>query len=227
VELLPKYGIEKVVCLGDVVGYNTNPLECLKIIKSFNELEIIRGNHDRAVSFKDYKDFSSHAKQAVLWTIKNINETSLAYLRNLAQGPRIIDGEFVICHGSLNDEDDYILSNMQAKREFQWMIKNDMKLGFFGHTHYQINYSFNPVEKKITVLTDNRILLKKKTMYLINPGSIGQPRDKDNRGSFAVYDSEIGSVEIVRYSYDYETTAKKIKLHGLPAFLGERLSSGV
>ena len=116
---------------------------------------------------------------------------------------------------------------MQAKKEFQWMIKNNVKLGFFGHTHYQINYSYNPVEKKITVLTENKVRMKKRTMYFFNPGSIGQPRDRDNRGSFAVYDSEEYTVEIVRYAYNYEKTAEKIVLNRLPAFLGERLARGV
>jgi predicted phosphodiesterase len=202
-------------------------VECIKLISRLQNITIIRGNHDRAVSLKAYEDFTQHARLAVRWTIKNLDAISMNFLKNLPSGPQVIDELFAICHGSIKDEDNYILSNVQSKQEFNWLLANKLRIAFFGHTHFQINYSFDPVEKKVTVLTENKILLKKKLLYLINPGSIGQPRDKDNRGSFAVYDSDLNTIEIIRYPYNYALTRKKIELNGLPKFLGERLEKGI
>ena len=224
-KILSKLQVNKIICLGDVVGYNANPNECIQIISSFNNLEIIRGNHDRAVITKDYHYFSQDAKNAIKWTIKNIDSSSFDFLNNFTKGPKIIDNTFAICHGSAVDEDNYLLMPFHTKEDFFWLKNNNLKILFFGHTHFQCVFNMDK-KKNIQVLMNNSLSLDPDCFYLINPGSIGQPRDNDPRASFAIFDSDKMQINIIRYRYPYRQTQSKIINNDLPQFLAERLAYG-
>lgn len=224
-QYLNQLKIEKVLFLGDLVGYNANPNECIEILSRFNNLETIRGNHDRAIIENDYYYFSDNAKEAIRWTIKNISQSSYIYLNKIEQGPKIIDNAFAICHGSALDEDDYLLAPVYTKGDFLWLKENNINLLFFGHTHYQTAYTLSK-KNKIETIKKYEIKIKPDVCYLINPGSLGQPRDNDRRASFAVYDSEKQKVNIIKYDYPFEITQRKIRSNNLPSFLAERLAYG-
>lgn len=225
IELLSKFKIDKFICLGDIVGYNCNPNECVKIISSMNNVRVIRGNHDRAVVKREYYDFSEYARISVEWTIRNLTSESYSFLYSLESGPKIIDDSFAICHGSLIDEDRYIFSRQYAREDFEWLKEHNIKLAFFGHTHIQVAYSCNMYDK-IEVINSKKIKLQDEFSYLINPGSIGQPRDGNPLASFAIYDTEEETVEIIRYEYNIEETQRKILKNHLPEFLAVRLMFG-
>ncbi len=224
-KLLPKLQIEKIICLGDIIGYNPNPNECIQIISKFNNLEIIRGNHDKAIIENNYYDFSDYAKKAIKWTAKNINQPSLNFLNNIIKGPKIIDDLFAICHGSALDEDNYLFMPFHTKGDFYWLSKKNLKILFFGHTHYQGIFCMNK-KKKIEVLIDDVLQIDPDCYYLINPGSIGQPRDNDPRASFIVFDSDKMLINVLRYNYPFKETQLKIINNDLPQFLAERLAYG-
>ncbi|HOV14064.1 MAG TPA: metallophosphoesterase family protein [Spirochaetota bacterium] len=218
--------IEKIISLGDLVGYYTNPNECINLLSRIKIFYSIRGNHDRVVINKKYDDFSSDAKASIKWTIKNLNNESLKNLKEIEQGPKIIHNNFAICHGSFYNEDDYILTKYEAKEEFDFLIKNNVKLGFFGHTHIQKNYCFDTKKNVVTDMTENSFLLDPEKFYLINPGSIGQPRDKNPSPSFLIYDSNKLSIEILRFDYKINITKQKVIYADLPKRTADRLSSG-
>jgi len=225
--ILPSISVEKIICLGDIVGYNPNPNECIEVLSKLKYFDGIRGNHDRALVEKNYNDFSYEANFAIKWAIKNIKPDNLIFLKNLGKGPKLIDNKFMICHGSINDEDQYITSIFQTHEEFRWLFKNNIHLCFFGHTHYQKIYQLNTKKEAIFEIGDKEIQIEKNNFYLINPGSLGQPRDGDRRASFAIFDSDLMSIKIIRYDYPYEITKQKITDLNFPKFLAERLESGI
>ncbi len=225
-EFLPKLKIDRIICLGDVVGYNANPNEIIDLFYKMDRLTIIRGNHDRAVSTYKYDDFSYNAVAAIQWTIKHITRTSENFLNALDMGPKFIDDSFAICHGSPLDEDYYIFTKQDTKEQFAWMVDNNVKLLFFGHTHIQKIYSYDPASGETSIIKETSLHFDKNLYYLVNPGSIGQPRDGDPKGSFAVFDSEKMAIKICRFEYDIRTTQQKIMDNNLPFILASRLSAG-
>jgi predicted phosphodiesterase len=224
--LIPKLKINKIVCLGDVVGYNANPNEIINALYKIENLLIIRGNHDRAVSTGDYIDFSYNAAEAIRWTIKHLLTKNKTFLDALDRGPKIVDDIFGICHGSTYDEDFYIFTKQDTKIDFAWMQDADIHLLFYGHTHQQKAFVFDKENKQLSLNKENIIKIQKNNYYLINPGSIGQPRDGNPKGSFAVFDSEKMTVKIYRFDYDIKTTQQKIIDNNLPFILASRLSVG-
>lgn len=225
-EIIPKYEVEKIICLGNLVGYNTNPNECVKIISMLKNIEIIRGNHDRVLITKDYYDFSDNARDAIIWNIKHSNDETKEFIKNLVMGPKIIDETFAICHGSLIDEDNYLFTPGQTKYDFQVLKETEVKVAFFGHTHWQTIFRMDNNDK-IESIKKQKMTLEKEEFYLINPGSIGQPRDRDPRASFLIFDSEKNEIQNIRYNYSFQVTQRKILENKLPEFLAERLAFGV
>jgi predicted phosphodiesterase len=225
-ELIPEYKIEKVICLGDIVGYNTNPDECAEILSMLRNIEIVRGNHDRAFTEKRYDDFSEHARAAIVWTIKNCRQKTKDFIAGIKKGPKIIDGVFAVCHGSPLNEDAYIFNKSSAGSAFNWMLDKKVNTLFFGHTHWQKLFVMNK-PGEISEITSKKIKIKDGFYYLLNPGSIGQPRDRDNRAAFMIFDDQSKIVEPVRFNYSFQKTQEKILANGLPRFLAERLASGI
>jgi predicted phosphodiesterase len=230
---IPEYAIEALVCLGDITGYNANPVECIALLFQFPGLTVIRGNHDRAIAYNDFHSFSDHAKASGQWTREQLSPGELKKLADLPKGPQIVDSLFAICHGSAGDENRYILSSYDTPSSFLWLRQMGLNLLFFGHTHITETYTCdkyadlnNPGDIKRS--TKKSIKIRDDAYYCINPGSLGQPRDNNPQASFAVFDSTTMVVDIIRFSYPIEKTREKIMKQNIPygKFLGSRLMSG-
>lgn len=217
-----------VVVLGDIVGYGANPNEVVDIVRDLKPYAIVRGNHDRIVSgLDDGAYFSPQALQAAMWSRRVMNQPSLDYLRNLAQGPLAPDSLITVCHGSPLDEDEYVIDEEEAWPQFKAF---DTPICFFGHTHLPtifaltqgsgLSYDY-PKDQQSYELD-----LSGTTKYLINPGSVGQPHDNNPMGGFAVLDSDKKTVQFLRYDYSIEVAQKKILDAGLPSYLAHRLALG-
>jgi predicted phosphodiesterase len=218
---IDKLGADRTICLGDVVGYGANPNECLEIIRE-RKIESIIGNHDVvACGKREPFDFNPVAKEAALWTRAVLTTENREFLRNLPEA-RGIDG-FLIVHGAISDPDLYIFSVYDAFSEFKLMKK--WNICFFGHTHVRTYYVF--LGDDVRCLSNYEFKIEPEGKYLINPGSVGQPRDRDPRSSFLIYDSEESVVRFIRQEYDIESAKKKIIESGLDRRLADRLSLGI
>ncbi len=218
---------DQVTCCGDLVGYNANPDRVVDWVQTNSGLTI-RGNHDKVVAGLEALDwFNEVAQEAARWTMRRIDRAHLAYLRELPAGP-ISNEHFHIWHGSLTDEDEYVTRAQEAAPSFP---RFDFHLGFFGHTHLQGGFfsrrgrvgQLAPVHKEET---DYTIDLESETLYMINPGSVGQPRDGDPRAAYAIFDTSQRLVNMRRVPYPVQNAAAEIKLAGLPEVLAGRLFQG-
>lgn len=213
-----------IVSLGDIVGYNSNPNECVELVRERNILSIA-GNHDiRAAGQKEPDDFNEAAREAVLWTREKLSLENAALLKELPESLSI-DDKFVLTHGAIDSPDIYTLSAFDAARNFRLMKKQGLPLaGFFGHTHIPIAYAGD--QNIAEAITEKRFRLKQGIFYFINPGSVGQPRDGDPRASFLMFDASKNEVSFYRVEYDIKTCSNKIKAAGLPEILAKRLFAG-
>jgi len=218
---------QQIICCGDLVGYNPQPGRVIEWVKE-NCALVIRGNHDKVVAgLEDLGWFNEVAQSAAVWTTLNIKPEQRDYLHDLPQGPAKTD-HFSICHGSMTDEDEYVAYVREAAPHF---VDFEGTLNFFGHTHLQGGFFARrdrvgllprvPPEEKETTIE-----LVPDFLYLINPGSVGQPRDGDPRAAYAIFDSEQKLVTLRRVGYPIEKTVSEIKEAGLPDVLGLRLFHG-
>jgi diadenosine tetraphosphatase ApaH/serine/threonine PP2A family protein phosphatase len=188
---------------------------------------VIRGNHDKVVTgIDDGANFNFAALTAARWTTEHLEPGNLEYVRQLPKGPvEVAEGVF-ICHGSPLDEDTYIFSNYDAYEVFEGQ---GAWLTFFGHTHIPSLFTLdsNGIEVGVLRGKSGTIELRPEVRYLINPGSIGQPRDRDPKASYMVYDSEAQVVTWHRTAYPIEIAQKRIHKADLPRVLADRLALGV
>lgn len=226
-ERIDSIGVDEVLCLGDIVGYNSNPNECIHILKK-RGIRSVAGNHDvRAAGIKEPYDFNEIAREALLWTRKTLTGENISYLKSLPERLYLKEDKGVAVHGALTDSTDtYILSPWIALRNFEEMASSpDLpSICFFGHTHVRITYQYT--KGRVLTLFDEEVDLNPEDLYLINPGSVGQPRDRNPHASFLVYDTEKGKVTFHRVPYDIERCYTKIVEAGLPIELAERLRVG-
>ncbi len=224
--------IDKYIILGDLVGYGASPNEVVNIIRKRDPKVIIRGNHDKfAAGLENGSDFNYIAHEAALWTQSVLNSENREYITNLQKGPVDIDNLFYIVHGSPWDEDHYIFESHEALTALSKLDKNII---FYGHTHIPIIWSFDENKRELEVIyikTDEdgkfRFSLSKDKRYLINPGSVGQPRDYNNKSSFAIFNSDSMIIDFFRINYDIGEAQRKILYAGLNKFLAERLAVGM
>jgi predicted phosphodiesterase len=217
---------DKAVFLGDLVGYGANPNQTVDLLRSLRPLVAIRGNHDKVCSgLEDGELFNRMALEAAMWTRRKLTRGNLQWLRSLPQGPVVVDGRFAISHGTPIDEDAYIFGELEALNVFR---QTDFDLCFFGHSHFPVIFALSPdaITTVLTVAPSFRFRLKPGVRYLINPGSVGQPRDGNPLCSFAIYDSETQMVSIHRLSYPVRRAQEKILKAGLPRPLADRLALG-
>jgi predicted phosphodiesterase len=214
---------DTIVNCGDLAGYGPDPNAVIDWCRTTNAV-VVRGNHDKACSQLDNLEwFNPVARISAVWTHSALTPENRQYLLELQQGPTTFDG-FRIFHGAPHDEDEYIVTDNEARVAGQFL---DTQLSFFGHTHLQGGFTLhrNGVRRTpdggIFAVTDESM------QYLINPGSVGQPRDGDPRAGYAVYDTDEGTVECRRVDYDNVTTWRKIVQAGLPEVLGRRLMLGL
>ncbi|MBN2370985.1 MAG: metallophosphoesterase family protein [Vicinamibacteria bacterium] len=217
---------DKAVCLGDLVGYGANPNQVIDTLRKTRSFTAIRGNHDKVCSgIEEGEMFNRIALEAAMWTRKKLTRFNLQWLRALPQGPVDIDGAFSIAHGTPVDEDAYIFGEIEALNVFRHTSDG---LCFFGHSHFPVVFSLSP-DSITTILTSGssfRIRLQEGVRYLINPGSVGQPRDGNPQSSFALFDSKVRVVTIYRVGYSIASAQRRIQRAGLPRPLADRLSIG-
>jgi len=219
---------DRVVCLGDVVGYGPDPNEVTSLIRELGAVTI-RGNHDKAVAeLMATDDFNPVAKAAVNWTRSQLSNENLAWLAALPQGPLEAEG-VVLVHGAFQDEDEYVFTPAQA---LEGLLDSNTQVTFFGHTHHQGGFSYQNSELEVLALhprnneTHSALRLEGTKRYLLNPGSIGQPRDTDPRASFAIADLEHQLIEFWRVPYDILSVQQRMREARLPEPLILRLQVG-
>jgi predicted phosphodiesterase len=217
---------DKAVFLGDLVGYGANPNQAVDMLRSLRPLAAIRGNHDKVCSgIEDGELFNRMALEAALWTRRKLTRSNIQWLKRLPQGPLVVDDTFTISHGTPIDEDAYIFGEIEALNVFRHA---DFPICFFGHSHFPVIFALSPdaITTILTVAPSFRFKLRPGVRYLINPGSVGQPRDGNPLTSFALFDSTSRVVTIHRIPYQVRETQKKILKAGLPRPLADRLSVG-
>ena len=226
-EFAEKKSIDHFIFLGDLVGYGANPDEVIKKIRDIKSISTIRGNHDKAVANIDsLEGFNAVAAAAIIWTRENLTDGNMDYLCQLKKGPVHVHKNITICHGAPFDEDYYIFGEMDAAEAFAYL---ETPIAFFGHTHLPFVYSLENNLVKGTYMSgkNKEVSMKKNIKYLINPGSVGQPRDRNSLAACAIYESDENKVTFYRMEYDIKKTQDKIKKAGLPHSLADRLSLGV
>jgi predicted phosphodiesterase len=222
---------DRVVFLGDAVGYGASPNLVLGWLRSLGPPAIsVRGNHDRVCAGLDSAEyFNRYAREACNWTLDHLEARNLEYLRALPSGPLDLSEDLAICHGSAVDEDTYIFSAYDAHIAFEVMPHSVV---FFGHTHvpsmFMLRKSTEGQAVKVRLLTGRRLVvdLEPEVRYLINPGSVGQPRDRDPRAAYSIFDTEMRRLYVYRVNYRVAVARRRILQAGLPPVLGDRLLYG-
>jgi predicted phosphodiesterase len=227
----PAYDVA--VNLGDIVGYGASPNEVIERSRRLGKI-FVRGNHDKAVcGLTDVKDFNPVAALASSWTHDQLTRENLEWLRSLPQGPAQIDGlpdaQFV--HGSPVDEDEYVVNVGDAVAP---LLVSPTMVTFFGHTHLQGSFvlnddhvdAFHPAYRTVGQIESSEFPLKNGLRYLVNPGSVGQPRDGDWRAGFALFDADTRIITFYRVPYNLKSAQDRILAADLPPRLATRLAAG-
>ncbi len=215
--------------LGDLVGYGAGPNQVVEDVRRRLPGPVwkIRGNHDKVVAgIETGENFNQAALQAARWTAGKLTAANLRFVRELPQGPIGAPGEVTLCHGSPADEDQYLFSVYEAWEAFNlW----DGQVAFFGHTHVPSLFVAQGREVRVALLsgTTGSIRIEPGLRYLINPGSVGQPRDRDPRAAYMTFDTEKRLVRWHRVPYSVQRAGQLILDAGLPKVLADRLALGV
>src|SRR6266446_4435097 len=208
------------VCLGDVVGYNANPHECVEIVQKM-KCPVVMGNHDEQATLAgSSRGFNVLAETAINWTREHLTNQDKEWLRALPLTRQVDD--FTNVHAKLDplDQWGYVFNSLDAVASFTYQRTT---VCFFGHTHVAGAFVRNAGVKKMKV---NQMTIEETKKYFINVGSVGQPRDNDWRAAYCIYHIENNVVEQRRVKYDLATAQKKIIRAGLPRLLADRLELG-
>jgi predicted phosphodiesterase len=192
--------VTMILCLGDVVGYGANPNKCVDLVRAHN-IQSVMGNHDAcAVGLEEPDGFNPLAKNALYWTREHLTEENSLFLMGLPRAHHLL--EFYLFHGSIDNLNRYILGKQDAQENFLLLAKlpDGPGIGFFGHTHVRTAYSLGATGAEVEESPE--LFLSPDKRYLINPGSVGQPRDGDPRAAFLVYDDHNRQVTFYRVAYD-------------------------
>lgn len=215
-----KNGATHYLCVGDIVGYNAAPAECLDVIREL-KCVCVGGNHDHYCSFDDdLSGFHPLAADAVDWTRRQLSAEQQKFLSDLKLVERV--GNITLVHSTLDMPEmwGYVFENLEAEASFNYQVTT---VCFFGHTHVPLAF-----EKKSEIAGGiySKIKIQIGCKYFINVGSVGQPRDGDPRAAYVIYNLEKREVELHRVSYDIAAAQKRIRDAGLPVKLADRLSRG-
>jgi diadenosine tetraphosphatase ApaH/serine/threonine PP2A family protein phosphatase len=219
-------GYDRLLVLGDLVGYCADPNAVIARTQALKPAGIVRGNHDKvACGLEQAEGFNNVARRAAHWTYDSLTPANREWLAALPRGPVVVDDVIEICHGSPFDEDAYIFDELDAVRALK---TSQRPLCLFGHTHWPV--SFTLVEGRVDTIGPaggvGSFTLEPDSKYLLNPGSVGQPRDGDPRAAYALVDTSARRVELCRVEYPIEVTQAKVIKAGLPDVLAQRLSVG-
>jgi diadenosine tetraphosphatase ApaH/serine/threonine PP2A family protein phosphatase len=221
-----RVGYDAVWCLGDTVGYGPEPDACVSRIRDLGAMTVV-GNHDWAVlGHMDLEDFNPEARRAVEWTREHLNAENLAWLSSLPSQP-LVNGEFTLTHGSPRDPVwEYILYPSTARANFDHFATS---FCLVGHTHVPVLYVQQKGDSTVRVLApavSRPIEIRDGWRLILNPGSIGQPRDSDPRAAYAILDTAAATWEVRRVPYPVEVTQAHMRTAGLPERLINRLAFG-
>ena len=220
-EFFSKSNIDRYLFIGDIVGYGADPKECIAALLRLNAISVA-GNHDRAaVGLMDIDYFNETAREAILWTKDNLSGPDSLFLSGLELVKE--EGNCCLVHGTLArpQEFDYMIDGYRAMKSF-YVLKQ--QICFVGHSHHP--GVFIEEGKKIDYLESKILKIEKGKRYIVNDGSVGQPRDGDPRACCCIYDNESSILEFKRLDYDITCAQKKMMSAGLPMSLAERLSKG-
>jgi diadenosine tetraphosphatase ApaH/serine/threonine PP2A family protein phosphatase len=217
--------VDEIWCLGDIVGYGPKPNECIERIANLPKLTCMMGNHDfAAVSEMTLEAFNTDARKALEWQREAFDQSSLDFLRNLPTQP-VERGEMTLAHGSPRDSIwEYIMNTLVARLNLDYFETHWCAV---GHSHFQAIFQYHAVEDDITIEVP-----KAETKYklderaILNPGSVGQPRDRDPRAAYAIYRPRERTWETRRVMYDIARVQAQILDAGLPSRHAERLAGG-
>ena len=214
--------IDKYICVGDIVGYAANPQECIDKVRSLCMVSVA-GNHDWAsIGFTPLDYFNPLAKEAVLWTSRKLNEHARACLESL----KLIytNEDLTVVHGTLDSPGDFnYMNDGYAARQTFAILERD--ICFVGHTHVA-GFFIREENGGVSYRQDVHINIEKRKKYIVNTGSVGQPRDGNPSSAYCIYDTAEKELYIKRIDYDIQSARDKIKQAGLPQFLGDRLLLG-
>ncbi len=220
-------GTEEIYCLGDVIGYGANPNECCELVRSY-EMPVISGNHDLAVTdlSTDLSWFNPVAAAAIEWTREQLAQDNAEFLRTR---PRtLLSAGTLFVHGSVRNPDEYILNGAVARENLAVLTADypEVRVCFFGHTH--VKTVVPSPDGPSPGSSDDTLDLSSDGPYLVNPGSVGQPRDGDTFASYVLVEDAQGGMRIAyRFvEYDVEKAQDKIRAAGLPGMLADRLALG-
>lgn len=228
-------------CLGDIVGYNANPVECLTRVISLN-CPTVKGNHDaEALRNNPLRGMNPSATLALSWTRQQLfpdgtdrdttpHKEQVQWLSSRPLfTPNINQEGYSIVHASIDQpiKWNYVLNKFESNDSFEKMREISLDLCFHGHTHVPKIFAQNNNNGQITDLPPTEIHLEPGNRYFINPGSVGQPRDGNPKAAYAVYDAENKVVTLKRIDYDIQTAQDKIKAAGLPDHLWKRIERGL
>ena len=218
---------DRIVCCGDLAGYGPDPNPVIDWARQ-NLHAIVRGNHDRACAgLEDLDNFNPVARAACVWTAARLSAANLEYLRDLPAGPLEMDG-LQLVHGSPYDEDEYLMSLADAAPV---LANLDAAPVFFGHTHVQGGFrwmggKYEALGRPWPSEPYVRLRLDPDAAWLVNPGSVGQPRDGDPRAAYCLFEPGSREALLCRAHYDHQITARKILAQGLPDTLALRIALG-
>ncbi len=222
--VIDAYDLDKLICLGDVVGYGAQPNECCELVRKVSDVVVV-GNHDAAVCGRmDYSYYRLGARQALDWHAKQLTEENMEWLKTL---PYIYKQDNLsFSHGSpLHLEDFGYIFVLEQMRELCENVVSMPKVVFIGHSHLCKCFSYN--HERADEVLNTRFLLKPDLRYVITAGSVGQPRDYDPRACFGIYDTEEEHFQYVRVRYDIESAVRKILATECSPGFGKRLYLGV
>ncbi len=221
-EYIGKKKIPHTLCLGDVVGYGASPDECATLLR-VRGIPTILGNHDAvACGQEEPWGFNPIALSAVVWTTEHLSPENVDWLKSL---PSSLEYEsFLAVHATPEESEwDYMFTWEETLPYIARLREQNYRVCFFGHTHCPGIFSEDGV---YALDDDSKFTLDPEKIFLINPGSVGQPRDDDSRASFGIFNTETEEYELVRLEYDVDAAAQRILDAGLPGFLAERLHRG-
>ena len=219
---IDKAGVDEILCLGDIVGYGANPNECVDLVRGRCD-HVLLGNHDAAaVGLTSVEYFNAHARRAAEWTTGQLTGENAAYLESLPMIHRTED--FYAVHASPHELEEWHYVTNQAIAD-EAFISFDDWLCFLGHSHVPV--VFRERGARGERLREGVIGFKRGERYIVNVGSVGQPRDNDARLSFGIYDSSVRELKLRREEYDVGSASTKILEAGLPDMLATRLHLGV
>ena len=218
---------DRVLMLGDLVGYGADPNEVVNRIRALPGAVVIRGNHDKvAAGVESMEGFNHMARLAIAWTAEALTDDNRTYLATLAEGPIDIDEHVEICHGTPFDEDVYVFDDLDALRSIRTSAR---PICLYGHTHVPAAFHLTGDELQLIGPPRGdrfRLSLADDGRYLVNCGSVGQPRDGDPRAAYGILDTTERIMTILRVAYDVEAAQAKILGAGLPEVLAQRLGMG-